>query len=161
MNKGTKALALVAALAAILMLPALPAGAQDKQSANMEIVREAIQANKKLLIAQNMGLTESEANAFWPVYDRYQEALGKINERKAKLIADYAKEYQTLSDQKGQQLLEETLAIEEEMIKLKKSYLSKFNPVLPAKKVARYYQLENKIQALIGFDLANRIPLVK
>ncbi len=145
----------------LVCLWVLPVFAQDKPKDTMGIVRDAVKSNKQALIAVNMKLSDSEGKAFWPVYDSYQEALGKINARKGKLIADYAKDYHALSDEKGEHLLEEFLAIDEEMIKLKKSYLSKFKAVLPPKKVARYYQLENKIQAVIAFQLADRIPLVK
>lgn len=161
MNKGTKTLALVAALAAMLMLPALPAGAQDKRTANMEIVREAIQANKKLFIAQNMGLTESEANAFWPVYDSYQKELGKLAVRSISLIEDYAKNYDTMSNETAVKLIHKYLAIEGLRVMHMESYLTKFMKTLPAKKVARYYQLENKIRAVRSYDAARKIPLVK
>lgn len=147
--------------AMLLCLWVLPVFAQEKPTDTMGIVRDAVKSNKQAFIAVNMNLSESEGKAFWPVYDSYQEALGKINERTAKLIANYAKDYQALSDEKGQQLLKEALAIEEEMIKLKKTFLNKFEAVLPAKQVARYYQLENKIQAVVRFQLADQIPLVK
>ena len=110
----------------LVCLWVLPVFAQDKPKDTMGIVRDAVKSNRQALIAVNMKLSDSEGKAFWPVYDSYQEALGKINARKGKLIADYAKDYHALSDEKGEHLLEEFLAIEEEMIKLKKSYLSKF-----------------------------------
>jgi len=76
---------------------------------------------------------------------------------------DYAKEFNanSLSDEKAKQLMKDYLASEEDIIKLKKSYLSKFGNVIPGKKVMTYYQLENKIQAVIRYDLAGEIPLAQ
>jgi hypothetical protein len=77
------------------------------------------------------------------------------------VIGDYARNYNTLTDGKANQLLITNLALEKDLLKLRESYLAKFSAVLPQKKVARYYQLENKIQAVIRYDLADQIPLVK
>jgi hypothetical protein len=129
----------------------------------MEIVREAAKSNKKALVALNLQLTETEEKAFWPLYDSFQSSLDRINERLANLIVDYAKEYnaRSLSDEKAKQLMADYLSSEEDIIKLKKSSLSKFSGVIPGKKVMAYYQLENKIQAVIRFDLAQQIPLAQ
>lgn len=90
-----------------------------------------------------------------------QTKLDKINARLEKLIIDYAKEFnaRSLSDEKAKQLIKDYLACEEDIIKLKKSYLGKFDTVIPGKRVMTYYQLENKIGAVIRFDLAGEIPL--
>jgi hypothetical protein len=141
-----------------------PVFAQDKPTdTTMEIVREAAKSNKRALVALNLQLTEAEDKAFWPVYDSYQKVLGKITERLVSLIKDYAKEYRekSLSDSKAQQLVQDYLALEEDMTNLKKSYLKKFTGVIPAKKVMTYYQLENKIQSIVKFDMAIEIPLAQ
>ena len=140
-----------------------PAFAQDTSTKSMEIVREAAKSNKKAFIALNLKLTAEEEKGFWPLYDSYQTALDKINERLGNLIVGYAKEYnaQSLSDEKAMQLITDYLAAEEDIIKLRKSYLSKFSAVIPGKKVMVYYQLENKIQAVIRYDLAMQIPLAE
>jgi len=149
-------LALVAALAA-------PAIAQDKGTSNMEILREKMKADKKLLVAANMDLTEAEAQAFWPVYEGYQRDLQQINERLEKAIVAYADAYSKgpVPDNTAKKLLDEALAIEEEELKLKRSYVPKLEKVLPGAKVARYMQIEQKIRAVVRYELAANIPLVK
>jgi hypothetical protein len=140
-----------------------PVFAQDKSTKSMEIVREAAKSNKKAFIALNLKLTPEEEKGFWPLYDSLQTELDKINERLGNLIVGYAKEYnaQSLSDEKAMQLITDYLAAEEDIIKLRKSYLSKFSAVIPGKKVMVYYQLENKIQAVIRYDMAMQIPLAE
>ena len=135
--------------------------AQDKPADNMEIVKEKIQSDKKLFIATNMQLTESEANAFWPVYESYQAEIGKLRDREIKLIEKFAASYETMSDDMAKKLLDDSVSIDSGHQKLRQSYLSKFRGVLSDKKVARYYQLESKIDAVMEYELARRIPLVK
>jgi len=136
-----------------------PAWAQD----DMQILRDKVKADKKLLVASNMQLTESEAKAFWPVYEQYQQDLTAINQRIAKLIQDYAADYRgnTLTDEKAMKLINESVAIEKAEAGLKESYVPKLSKVLPAKKVGRYIQIENKIRALVKYELAGGIPLVQ
>ena len=145
----------------ITTLGAVPALAQDKPADNMEIVREKIRADKKLVVAETMGMTESEAKAFWPVYEAYQRDLAKINGRTIKLIDDYAENYGAMSNQAARKLMDEFMAIEAEHLNIRQSYLPRFRQVLPEMKVLRYYQLENKIEAVINYELAASIPLVR
>lgn len=135
--------------------------AQDKPADNMEIVREKIRGDKKLFIANNMQLTESEAKTFWPVYEAYQAELGKLVEREIKLIENFAANFETMSDAVAKKLLDDSLSIDAANMKLRQSYLAKFRGVLPDKKVARYYQLESKINAVFEYELARKIPLVQ
>lgn len=149
------------AIALLLCWVSLPVQAQDKPADTMEIVREKIRADKKLLVAANMGLTEAEAKGFWPVYEEYQKDLGGLNARMLRLIQDYAKNYNAMTDETAKKLVGDYLAIEQERVKLKESYLPKLGQVLPEKKVVRYIQIENKIEAAIRYELADKIPLVK
>lgn len=134
---------------------------QDQPASNMDILRDKMKADKKLLIAENLGLTEAESKVFWPIYEEYQKELEAINQRLGKTIQGYAQDYnaKTLTDEKAKTLMTEALAIEEAEVALKKKYLDKLNGVIPAIKAARYLQMENKIRALIRFDLAAKIPL--
>ena len=157
MKKGLSAVIAIAAL----LLFVFPVCAQDKAADTNQLVKEKVQADKRLFIAENMQLTEAEAKGFWPVYESYQKDLGRIVDRSKKLIEDYANNYQTMTDATAKKLLDETVAIENDRLKLKKDYLPKFRKVLSEKKAARYYQLENKIHAVISYELAKVIPLVK
>jgi hypothetical protein len=140
-----------------------PAVSQDRPADNMQIVREKIKADKKLLVAANMELTESEATGFWPVYESYQKDLDKINQRIGKLIDSYAADYRanTITDEKAKKLVDELVSIEQAEAALKASYVPKLSKVLPQKKVARYLQIENKIRAIVKYDLAANVPLVQ
>lgn len=146
-----------------LLLATSFASAQDAPASNMEILRDKLRADKKLLVAENLGLTEAESSAFWPIYDEYQKELQGINERLGGLIDSYAESYNAVSmtDAKADALVTEALAIEQAEVDLKKKYAAKLDGVIPGMKVARYLQMENKIRALIRFDMAAGIPLVE
>ena len=137
------------------------AAAQNTPADNMEIVKEKIRTDKKLFIATNMQLTESESKSFWPVYEGYQAELEALVNRKGKLIEKFAANYETLSDDTAKSLLDTDLSIDSDYQKLRQSYLSKFRGILSDKKVARFYQLESKIHAVVEFEIAARIPLVQ
>lgn len=138
--------------------------AQDKPAdTNMQILLEKVKADKKLVVAANMDLTEAEGKNFWPIYDAYQKDLQAINERLGKTILAYADAYNknNLSDELANRLMSAALAIEQDEVNLRKTYSEKLARVLPAKKVARYLQIENKIRAAIRYDMAVGIPLAK
>jgi hypothetical protein len=144
----------------LLVLTAISSLAGDK-SDTMEQLRDALKADKKAFIEKNMELTQAEGKEFWPYYNSYQFDLQKINDRHIKLIDDYAKNYKNLSDQDAVKMVNEYLIIERDQVKQKELYFRTLNKTLPAKKVARYLQLENKINAMVRFELAAKIPLVK
>jgi cell division protein FtsI/penicillin-binding protein 2 len=135
--------------------------AQDKPADNMDLVKEKIRTDKKLFIATNMQLTESEAKAFWPVYQDYQAELAKLRDREIKLIEEFAAKFETMSDDVAKKLLDDAMSIDSDHQKLLQSYLSKFRGIVSDKKVARYYQLESKIDAVLEYEMAKRIPLVQ
>ena len=124
-------------------------------------LRDAIRADKKAYISEYLQLTQAEGKEFWPYYNSYQFDLQKINDRLIKLINGYAKTYQNMSDQDAVKMVDEYLAIERDQLKLKELYFRTLCKRLPVKKVTRYLQLENKIDALVKFELAEKIPLVK
>ncbi len=139
-----------------------PVWAQDAANANMEILMEKVKADKKLVVAMNMNLSDAEAKDFWPIYNDYQANLQKLNQRMGVLISDYADAYNSgsISDDTAGKLIKEWLQAEAEEMKLLGANVKKLAKVLPAKKVMRYLQIENKIRALVKFGLAAEIPLV-
>ena len=148
-------------LFAVVALLALPAAAQTVS--DMQILAEKIKADKKLVVAANMQLTEDEAKGFWPVYEAYQKDLAGINKRLLTVIKNYADAYNKgpVSDEAAKKLINQAIAVEEAELKLKRSYVPRLEKVLPGMKVARYIQIENKIRAIGKYELAAQIPLIE
>lgn len=155
---------IVGSLAVILMCGTVPlALAQDKPANNLEIIHEKLKADKKLIVSNYMELTEAEAKRFWPVYEDYQKDLQKINERLGAMLKSYAADYRnkTLSDEKAKKLLDEWIALEQDEVKQRKAFAPKVVKALPAKKAARYLQIENEYRMLLRYDLAGTVPLAQ
>jgi hypothetical protein len=156
----TLLLALVAVVA--LALPVhgkAKAGAADE--ANLHILLDTIRANRKALVAANLQLTDAEAAAFWPLYDQYQAQLNAVQDRAAKIIQDYTKAFPNIPDDEALRLAKDWLAAEADRVKIRQDYLDQFAKVLPGRKVVRFYQIENKMDAVIRYDLAAEIPVVE
>ncbi len=149
--------------AVFLAAPALAQDAgQTAADSNMEILKQKVKADKKLVVAGNMELTDAEAQKFWPLYDAYQKELDTINEHLAQTIRAYADAFNQgpIENDTAEKLLKEALSAQEAEIKLKRSYADKMSEVLPATKTARYIQIENKIRAALDAELASQIPLI-
>jgi hypothetical protein len=128
---------------------------------NMQILRDQLKADKKLVVAEAMNMTEKEGAAFWPVYETYQKDISALNDRTIKLLQDYVTNYGGMTDASAKGMVDSFLKIEKDRIGLMTSYRPKFQKVLPEVKVARYYQIENKIRAVVNYELASEIPLAE
>jgi hypothetical protein len=144
----------------LLLLAASPIRAGESDEATLEILLGTLQHNKMALVAVNLTLTDEEARAFWPVYDRYQKDLAAIQDRLLAVIGDYAANYGSMNDDEAMQLAEDYLRVERDHAALRQAYLKPISDVLPGMKVMRFYQIENKIDAILRYDLAATIPVV-
>jgi len=154
-----------AVVASVLALAFVPAFAQTKpvSADTMQILREKLKGDKKVVVALNMDLTEAEGKGFWPIYDEYQKDLEKINRRTAELLQRYAREYGAgaVKNDEGRQMIDELMDIESDELKRKRAIVAKLNKVLSGKKMARYMQIEQKIRAVVKYEIADAVPLVK
>ena len=147
------------------VLLAVPVMAQNTASSsadtNAEILIQKIKADKKLLVAGNMDLSDAEAKQFWPSYEDYQKELEQTNQRIGKTIMEYAEAFNKgpIPNETAKKLLDEVLVIEEAEAKTKRAYADKVAKVLPAAKTARSIQIETKMRALLRAELAKRVPL--
>ena len=154
-------LALITLCSVLMCLATGVAVAQDKPADNMEVLREKLRADKKAVVAEVLQLTEGEAKEFWPVYNAYQSDMVSHYDRLLKLIETYAQSYETMTDATATSLLKQYLGLERDHVAILTSYLPRFQKVLPPKKVAKLYQVENKARALVNYELARGIPIVK
>jgi len=149
------------ASALTLALAAPLRGAGEAAKADMDALRDSIRADKKALVAASLKLTDEEAARFWPLYDRYQKEQTAVNDRLVKVIEEYAASFPGVSNEKAMKLTDDYLAAESDRANLRRTYLAELAKALPGKKVMRFYQLENKIDAIVRYDLAAGIPIVE
>ncbi len=129
-------------------------------SSSLELQKKIMFDQKKLVVMHNMNLTESEAKAFWPIYEKYQEDLFRINQRGAKLIFAYASAYQNMSDSQAIKLINEYYDIQYDRLAVMKKLVAAVDEVLPGTKAFRYMQIEAKLSAIGRYELAKEIPLM-
>jgi hypothetical protein len=139
-------------------------GAQSSQAGidqDIQMLRLDIRSKKKQMVAANLKLTDAEATKFWPVYDQYTADLVKINDEKYALIKEYADKWGSLTDDQALSLTNRALAVEEKVAQLRIKYVPVFNKVIPGTKVATFYQIERRLQAVIDLQLSSQLPLVQ
>jgi hypothetical protein len=140
-----------------------PAAAEVKAQAQEEILyaRMDIAVLRQTLVTMGMDLTPEEMQAFWPLYREYRLEAAKLGDRVAAMISTFAGTYEQLTDEAADKLLAEFVSIEQARAGLKADFLPKFKKVLPARKVARFYQIENKLDIAVLADLTEMIPLAR
>ena len=146
---------------ATVLLGAMPAIAQVSDTDYLQQLRTDIQSDRQALVAASLGLTDEEGEAFWPVYRDYRSDMAKVGDRMQTLIQDYAEIWEDATEEQAKTMVNEMLAIQRDELKVRKSHLSKFRKVLPEVKVARFLQIENKIDVIVKLGLADVIPLIE
>jgi hypothetical protein len=144
---------------AVMAGSTLAASAQT--ASEIALTRAEIQTARQAIIAEGMKLTEEEALAFWPVYRDYRVEMARLGDRIVKVITEFAASDATLTDEQAKRLLDESLDIKADEVAVKKKYVGAFRKVLPAQKTTRFFQLENKLDAVVFYDLAKAIPLAR
>jgi hypothetical protein len=160
---GKLCMVLIALAIVAILFDAVREASSQQARDGIEVTRAMIKAERKAIVSLNLELTNAESQAFWPVYDEYWVQMKKIGDREVVLMEDFAKhyKYETLTNEKAEEMLNELLSILAAENKLKRKYVKRFMKVLPAKKVLRYYQIENKLDTIINMDLAATIPLAR
>ena len=151
-------------LLALIAMP-IPGQAQvNEEFADLndaiEMMRSVAAVERKSLITQGMGFSGAESAAFWPVYDEYAMEKEEVKDRLIKIITDYAANYEKMSDEFANQIIDESMDYERDMLKVKSKYLRRFDKVLSPVRLARFYQIENKIDVVKKALLAQQIPLI-
>jgi len=137
------------------------ASANEADDVDLDLLVSTLQANKKALVAVNMDLDDAEAKSFWPLYDRYQSDLGAISARFAGIVERYTANFTTMTNEEADELLEDFLDVEVERAEVRKKYRKPFSEILPGRKLVRFYQIENKIHAVLRYELASNIPVIE
>lgn len=129
--------------------------------ANVQLMRQDIRSQRKKVVAANMPLTEEEATKFWPVYDRYIAETIKVNDLRFDLIKEYAKNYETGTEEQADSFIKRWLALDQDNTQLRLKYIPEFEKVISRKKTAMFFQIDRRVSMMIELQLASNIPLVK
>jgi hypothetical protein len=154
-------LAAVMVVAWSASLPLFPQAARPTEE-DIQQTRAALQAKRQELVANAIDLTEEEDRAFWPLYREWRNEMALVGDQRIQIIErinDQA--FDQMTDDRAAGLVEEWLSIQMVTVKLQSRYVKRFRKVLPGRKVARFFQLENKLDAITDYDLVSRVPLIE
>ncbi len=128
---------------------------------DLNLLRKDLRSDQKQIIAANMLLTDSEAQKFWPLYDEYTAEKMKVNDTKLSVIKDYAANFEKLTDNQAQTLVNRWADADQLALQLRTKYIPRFEKVLTGKKAARFFQVDRRISSLVDLQLSSQIPLVE
>jgi len=148
---------LVASIATIF---AGPVQAQQERDV-IELIKSQLSTSRQALVAENMSMTAEESEIFWPLYREFQNARGPLIDRRIALLRDFRDNFDGLSEEQAAAIIDGWLSLEDDIVKLRKQYVKKFRKVLSEKTTLRYFQVENKLDTIIDYDLARVVPLAQ
>jgi hypothetical protein len=108
----------------------------------VNLLRKNIRSQKKQIIAENMQLSDAEAEKFWPVYDQYAADLSKIYDVKIALLKDYADNYSSMTGEQAESYIRKRAEVEQSILQLRLKYIPAFRKVLSGRETALFYQLD-------------------
>jgi hypothetical protein len=133
---------------------------EQVNDANLQLMRQDIRYERKKVVAANMPLTEMEATKFWPVYDRYIAETTKLNDVRFALLKEYAKSFDTVTEEQADSLIKRWLALDQDNTQLRVKYIPEFEKVISHKKAAMFFQIDRRVSMMIELQLASQVPLV-
>jgi hypothetical protein len=137
---------------------AVPVTAQTMKE-SLDIKRQAIANQRRVLVSGALPLTDDEAKGFWPLYDGYEKQRGDIDERTNRLVADFVAIDRNLSDTQAKAMLAVALRLDDERLVARRDALGRMSKVLPPRKLMRYFQIEQKLDAQVRADISRQVPL--
>jgi len=153
MRTASCALAVLAAAS----LSAVAAAQTVKET--LDVTRQAVETQRRVLVSGALPLTEAEAKAFWPLYDDYENERRAIELRANKLVADFMASAASLTDAQAQAMLKEALAVDEARLALRRSSSERMAKAIPPRKLVRFFQIDNKLDSVVRADISRQIPL--
>jgi len=155
----TRTALLLAVAASLLALPAQPATAQTVTD-EIEVLRGVLKADRKVVIAEALQLTEAESTDFWPLYRNYRAEMDKLGDGIVKLVLEYADAFPNVPEDRAGKMLKDYLALEKDLVSVRAKHLKKVAKVLRKSKVLRFAQVENRLDLALRLQMAGALPLV-
>jgi hypothetical protein len=126
----------------------------------IELVRRDLRQDKREIIGEALTLNPSEAEAFWPVYARYEAELNRLGDEKLALINDYADNYKTMTEAKAGELTSKAIDLDILRTSLLQQYLPQFQKVLTNRRAAQFYQIEMPLLKIVDLQIAAQLPMM-
>lgn len=124
----------------------------------IEVARADMRAQKSTIISDGMNLSDKDATAFWPIYRLYEYERTSLDDGRIAVIRQYSDKYPNLTDAEAKSMAERMFEYDSRLAELKKKYFKKFNKVLPALVVTKFFQLDRRIDLLADMNVESSLP---
>jgi len=139
-----------------LVLGATALYASQEKSTDLSLAQ--IQADRKAIVSAVVAPAPQQEEAFWQTYWEYRGRISRQTDRIVELVKQYEASYAAVDDAVALAMVEEILAIQSNWVEIKREYVKKFQKILIPKQVVRWYQIENKMDAVYRAEMAVSIP---
>lgn len=137
------------------------ASAQTAMDEQIALARQSANMDRHAILMGNMDFSPDESALFWPAWKEYRAATAANGNRMLALLQDFSANYEKMTDMKAKELLTDSFSINMQSLVIKQQFAKQINVFLPAQKVMRIIQIENKLDAAIQMQLASEIPLTR
>ncbi len=128
---------------------------------DIQLTRSVVQTERQAMVAANLGLNDAESAVFWPLYKEYRAAVDQATDTRVALLKKYFASFETLTDAEATALLADFFSYEKNLLKTRTTYAKKMQKVLSGRTVARFFQIEHKMDTIIEYEMAGEVPLIK
>lgn len=143
----------------LMVLTPLPALAADDSM--MSVTRSVITAQRQDIVEKTLDLDEADALVFWPLFEQYREDMSLVKERQLQLLEEYIAVYDQMTDEQAAVLVQRWLDLQGDALKVRKTWVRRFNRKLPARLVTRFFQLDHRMDIIILAEVAEIVPLLR
>ena len=134
---------------------------QSFDSTYIEGLKKDVGGTFKEIVKENLKLTEDEANKFWPLFDQYLAARSPIFEKRVSITEEFMMNYYAMDDATAKDLIDKAIQSQQDLMDVRKEYLDKMFEVLPAPLVGKFFQIDNRVSALLDLVRMSATPLIR
>jgi hypothetical protein len=124
----------------------------------IEVARAGSRAQRASIISTAMNFSDKEAAVFWPIYRQYDYERAALDDGRVAVIKQYTDKNATVTDAEAKSMAERMFAYDSRLVMLKKKYFKKFNKVLPAFTVTKFFQADRRIDLLMDMNVEASLP---
>jgi hypothetical protein len=128
--------------------------------AYINLLRENVRQDKAEIMGAIMALSAADAATFWPIYSEYDAQLTKLNDQRVENIKQYARDYEQMTDEEADQLVQKSMSYQKERAELLVQTYEKVKQALGAVTAARFAQVEHQLLLIIDLQIASSLPVV-
>jgi hypothetical protein len=128
--------------------------------AYINLLRSDVRQQKAEIMGAVMLLSAQEATKFWPIYSDYDAQLAKLNDQRVENIKEYAQNYDQMTDEKADELIQKSMAYQKQRAELLGQTYNKVKQSLGAVTAARFAMVEHQLLLIIDLQIASSLPVV-